>query len=151
MRTGQPLSGEATIPANDPAWSKSSLCSHIPGQPKPIIPVMCTGQLLSGEATIPADDPAWSKLSHCSHIPGQPKPIPPRNEPLLYIPSIHNNPPSHTSLDECELGSHLGSAVAQPAQEIQHGIYYKSRDAERGKHLHNHFDILTRLRFTSPE
>ena len=104
---------------------------------------MPTGQPLSGEATIPADDPAWS---NCSHIPGQPKPVPPRNEPLLYIPNFHNNP--HTSLDErsideCGLGSHLGSAVAHAAQEIQHGTYYKTRDAERGKHLHN-FDMLTR-------
>lgn len=90
---------------------------------------MRTVQPLSGEATIPADDPAWSKPSH---IPGQPKPIPPRNEPLLYIPNIHDNP--HTSLDErsideceLELGNHLASAVAQSTQEIQHGIQHKTQ------------------------
>ena len=105
---------------------------------------MHTGKPLSGEATIPADDFVWSTSPH---IPGQPKPIPPRNEPLLYIP-MHNN--SHTSFDECsinecEIGCHLASAVAQAAQaaqvcaqEIQHGIRHKTRDAERGKHLYTY-------------
>jgi hypothetical protein len=98
---------------------------------------MHTGKPLSGEATIPADDFVCSKSSH---IPGQPKPIPPRNEPLLYIP-IHNN--LHTSFDECEIGSHLASAVAQAAQAcaqvIQLGIRHKTRDAERGKHYTTQF------------
>jgi hypothetical protein len=144
MHSGKPLSGEATIRADDFVWSESS---HIPGQP--------TGKPLSGEATIPADDFVWSESSH---IPGQPKPIPPQNEPLLYIPILHNNP--HTSFDECsinecEIGSRLASAVAQAAQacaqEIQHEIHHKTRDvehslnvaerAERGKHLYNTISI----------
>jgi hypothetical protein len=115
---------------------------------------MRTVQPLCGEVTIPADDPAWSKQSH---IPGQPKPIPPRNEPLLYIPNIHNNP--HTSLDErsindCELGNHLASAVAQAAQEIQDGVHHhETRDAEPGKPVSAKqlYTLLICLRFAFPE
>jgi hypothetical protein len=104
---------------------------------------MHTGKPLSGEATIPADDFVCSKSSH---IPGQPKPIPPRNEPLLYIP-IHNN--LHTSFDECEIGSHLASAVAQAVQGRSGRSGLRSgdttwnssqtRDAERGKQYTTQF------------
>ena len=40
---------------------------------------------LSRQDTLPTDDPLWS---YPAQVPGQPAPIPPRNEPLLYIPSI---------------------------------------------------------------
>jgi len=42
-----------------------------------------TGSGLSRQVTLPAEDPAWLY----PRIPGQTAPIPPRNEPLLYIPS----------------------------------------------------------------
>jgi len=45
-----------------------------------------TGGGLSRQVTLPAEDPAWLY----PRIPGQPPPIPPRNEPLLYIPSPSN-------------------------------------------------------------
>ena len=131
MGTRQPLSCEATILADDSAWSKLSC---IPGQPEPIPPrnepllyspsinnnlhttpvYMRTRQPLSCEATILADDSAcqWSKPSR---IPGQSEPIPPRNEPLLYSPSINDNPHT-TPVDERELGSHLASAAQISAQ-----------------------------------
>jgi hypothetical protein len=42
-----------------------------------------TGGALSRQVTLPEEDPAWLY----PRIPEQPAPIPPRNEPLLYIPS----------------------------------------------------------------
>jgi hypothetical protein len=110
---------EATIPADDPAWSKPF---RNPGQPEPI-PPRNEPQLHIWEATIPADDPAWSKPFR---NPGHPEPIPPRNEPQLqvYIPR-----------------SQLASAVAQAAQDMQLTIHHETRDTERGKYLHK-FDIL---------
>ena len=96
MRSGQPLSGKATILADE---SDPAMRTGQPLSGKAAIladdSVMRTGQPLSGKATIPADDPAWLNPPH---IPGQPKPIPPRNELLLYIPYVHNY--SHTSLNE---------------------------------------------------
>lgn len=135
MHTGKPLSGEATIPADDFVWSKSS---HIPGLPNPIPPrnePLLYIPIQNNPHTSFDECSASTVAQGCGHIPNQPKHIRPRNEPMLYIP-IRNNP--HTSFDECEIGSHLASTVAQAcAQEMQHGIHHNTRDVERGKHLYN--------------
>ena len=151
MRTGQTLTREATVPADDPAWSTgqplTSLTSLTSLTCEATIPAddptWSTGQplvvtnltSLTCEVTIPAEDPTWSKPSH---IPGQPQPIPPRNEPMLYIPK-----------------SHLASAVSQSAQDtMQHAIHYKTCNTEQGKHLHKFnilmlfaYDLLFRIKY----
>lgn len=70
---------------------------------------------LSRQDTLPADDPSWSY----SQVPGQPAPIPPRNEPLLYIPSTVSNSAAplqaHTGFSglDLDLGMHSSALSRQ--------------------------------------
>lgn len=75
---------------------------------KPSILDMHIGRL-ARQATLPADDPSWHKPQP---LPGQPAPIPPRNEPILYIPTTVNSVPplkalllSYTTQNSLDLAS----------------------------------------------
>jgi len=83
---------------------------------------------LSRQDTLPADDPSWSY----PQVPGRPAPIPPRNEPLLYIPStVHAQttwcsknlqvvylPPSTTSESESVLNDMKPNDLSTYADKV---------------------------------
>ena len=94
-----------------------------------------TGGGLSRQVTLPAEDPAW-----LYPIPEQPAPIPPRNEPLLYIPSntvddldmlvtasclknlqqVKVHFPSKIAASTCASNAHAGTATPFGSKPLGH-------------------------------